>query len=502
MNILKVLLVLFSPALLSNSVVIALSSNPNNLDPFFSTDGNSQNINRILHTSLVDFNKEMKFQCDLCQTFSEKVENGRHEITFILKENIRFWNGDELTAYDVENSVKYFQDEKINSVFRNAFLEIERVEVLGKYKVKLVFKKFKLENLSNLCLLKIIKYKKNNEHSNENIIGAGPYKLKGQNPIELVPAFDKTRPDFIFKVVKDETTLALKLLNKEIDLSVASISPRKEIWLKKNNPSISYWSIPSSNYHYLGLNLEREHLKPKEIRKALSLLVPRKKLMDYKIKDSGVLAHGMFSQAFFDNYYDFPIDEYNEKAATEIFLKQGYKKNKEGYFSKNGKPFTLDWKVNNNRASYEVVEVIKRSFEEFGIKVLLTTQEWGTFNRNFKTGAYDIVMANWQGFTGPDMLNFVFHSKNVPPNGGNRGRYINPEVDKLLDIAEVETNPNRRNQTYLQVQKVINEDYPYINLWHPKVSWIGNNCISGIDLLPNGSFSPLLSVKNNCSQEN
>ena len=138
MNILKLLLVFFSPALLSHSVVIALSSNPNNLDPFFSTDGNSQNINRILHASLVDFNKEMKFQCDLCQSFSEKVENGKHEITFILKENIRFWDGDPVTAYDVENSVKYFQDEKINSIFRNAFLEIEKAEALGKYKVKLV----------------------------------------------------------------------------------------------------------------------------------------------------------------------------------------------------------------------------------------------------------------------------------------------------------------------------------------------------------------------------
>ncbi len=498
MNILKFLLVFFSPVLLSHTMVIALSSNPNNLDPFFSTDGNSQNINRILHTSLVDFNKEMKFECVLCNSFSENFENGRHEITFLLKENVRFWDGSEVTANDVENSVKYFQDEKINSIFRNPFLEIEKAEVLGKFKIKLTFKKFKLENLSNLCLLKIIKYKYGPAHLYENIIGAGPYKIIKQNPIELVPAFDKNKPDLIFKVVKDETTLALKLLNKEIDLSVASISPRKENWLKNNDLTISYWSIPSSNYYYLGLNLEKPHLKSKEIRKAISLLVPRKKLMEYKIKDSGILAHGMFSQSFSGIFYDFPIDEYDEKAATEIFLKQGYKKNKEGYFTKDGKPFTLDWKVNNNRASYEVVEVIKSSFEEFGIKVLLTTQEWGTFNRNFKNGVYDIVMANWQGFTGPDMLNFVFHSKNVPPNGGNRSHYVNPEVDRLLDLAEAETKLEQRNKIYLKVQNIINEDYPYINLWHPKVSWIGNNCISGVELLPNGSFSPLLNIKSKC----
>ena len=85
-----------------------------------------------------------------------------------------------------------------------------------------------------------------------------------------------------------------------------------------------------------------------------------------------------------------------------------------------------------------MVEIFKRSFEDFGIKVLLTQQEWGTLSRNFRHGIYDIVMANWQGFTGPDMLNFVFHSKNIPPMGGNRGHYINPKVDILLDLAEAD----------------------------------------------------------------
>lgn len=498
MKILKFLLVFCSPSLLAASVVVALSSSPNNLDPFFSTDGNSQNINRLLHVSLIDFNKEMKFECIACKTFKEQVVNGKYEILFFLKEGIKFWDGSELTATDVEKSVKYFQDEKINSIFRNAFLEIERVEVIDRYSIKLVFKKFKLENLSNLCLLKIIKYKYGPEHLKENIIGAGIYKINKPNSLELVPSFDKSKPNLVFKVVKDETTLALKLINKEIDLSVASISPRKENWLRKNDSTLSFWSIPSSNYYYLGLNLEKNHLKSAEIRKALSLLVPRKKLMDFKIRDSGVLAKGMFSMAFIDNYYDFPIDEFDPKRAKEIFLKNGYIKNQEGYFSKDGKIFTLDWKVNNNRASYEIVEIIKRSFEEFGIRVILSTQEWGTFNRNFKNGVYDIVMANWQGFTGPDMLNFTFHSKNIPPSGGNRGHYINPEVDKLLDLAESETKKDERNKVYFQVQKIINDDYPYINLWHPKVSWIANNCISALELIPNGSFSPLLDVKSKC----
>ncbi len=496
------ILILLSPSIFGATMVVALSSNPSNLDPFFSTDGNSQNINRLLHISLIDFNKEMNFQCVLCSSYKEIMKNGKYEIVFKLKEGIRFWDGQEVIADDVDKSIKYYQDEKINSIFRNAFLEIEKTEVLGRYEIKISFKKFKLENLSNLCLLKIIKYKKGSEHNFENIIGAGPYRLKNLNPITLIPSYDKSKDEFVFKVVKDETTLALKLLNKEIDLSVASISPRKEAWLRQNGPNLSYWTLPSSNYYYLGINFKRDHLKSRNIRKALSLLVPRKKLIEFKIKESGILAHGIFSPAFSGIFFPFPIDEYNPGDAEQMFLKEGYQKNKEGYFSKNGKVFSLDWKINNNRSLFEIVEVIKRSFEEFGIKVLLTTQEWGTFNRNFKNGSYDIVFANWQGFTGPDMLNFVFHSKNVPPAGGNRGYYKNLDLDKLLDLAECENNSDKRTKIYQKAEELVDFDVPYINLWHPNVSWIGKECISGIELMPNGSFTPLLEAKSNCNRNN
>ena len=35
----------------------------------------------------------------------------------------------------------------------------------------------------------------------------------------------------------------------------------------------------------------------------------------------------------------------------------------------------------------------------------------------------------------PDILRRVFHSKQTPPSGFNRGHYQNPEVDRLLDLA-------------------------------------------------------------------
>lgn len=497
------LLILISQTIHAKGLSIALSAKPTNLDPFFSTDGNSQNINRLLHTTLTDFNSKMEFECRLCESYQSALVDGRHEITFILRKNVKFWDGEEVSAKHVENSVKYFSnDPNIKSIFRFAFSKITKVEILGKYKVKLIYKKFDQENLSNLSLLKILKYKKSLDHSIGNITGAGPYSITSVGPLQLSlrPVFNKSLPDLNFKIVKDETTLALKLINGEIDLSLAEISPRKMEWLKKSQKNLKFFEIASSNYKYLSINHSRDLLKSKKIRMALSLLIPREDILKFKLKGQAILAGGMFSPAFSSLYEDLPIDKYSPASAKALIMSEGFSLNREGFFQKNGEELVIDWKTNNNLATIELVNIIKSIFEKNGIKVRLTSQEWGTFMHNFKTGNYDLILGQWMGFTGPDMLNFVFHSESIPPKGGNRGRYINKRMDELLAQAENEPSAEKRAKIYKEAQTLANSDYSYINLWHPKISWIGKKCLGNLGLMPNGSFLPLLNIKNECKK--
>jgi peptide/nickel transport system substrate-binding protein len=137
-------------------------------------------------------------------------------------------------------------------------------------------------------------------------------------------------------------------------------------------------------------------------------------------------------------------------------------------------------------------------FEKAGIKVQVTVQEWGTYMSNFKSGKFDIIMGQWIGFTGPDMLSFVFHSKNVPPRGGNRIYYNNLEFDKLIDRATEEVNPAKRNQLYNDAYKIVTNDYTYINLWHPNVIWIGSKCLKNVELEPIGSFISFPKLEKKC----
>jgi peptide/nickel transport system substrate-binding protein len=195
------------------------------------------------------------------------------------------------------------------------------------------------------------------------------------------------------------------------------MSPRKVYWLKNKTSFLKVWDMPSGNYQFIGLNHKREVFKDLKLRKALSLLIPREDLLKYKMKNTVALSNGMFSPAFAEMHTDRPIDSYNPEEARKLFSELGFVKSKEGKLVRNGKDLEFDWKVSNNKASIEVVEIIKNYFEKEGITVNMTIQEWGTFMSSFKGGKFDIVVGQWVGFTGPDMLRFVFHSTNTPPKG-------------------------------------------------------------------------------------
>ncbi|OUR93014.1 hypothetical protein A9Q84_21155 [Halobacteriovorax marinus] len=494
-----------SNAAIENKVRLAISSSPANLSPFYGTDGNSQNINRLVHLTLTDFSKKMTFYCRFCETFSERMEGAKHILSFKLKKNINFWDGSKVTAKDVYNSWKYFTDTKvIKSVFRFGLGKIKDVKIINDYNVELVYEKFDPDNLSDLALLKIVKINKKDIVANipySSIIGAGPYKYKIVDELEVtLESRDGKRPELVFKVVKDETTLALKLINKEIDLSLANISPRKYHWLKNNRPDLSFHEMEGTIFNYMGINHKNKYLKIKKIRKALSLLIPREKLLKHKLKSTATPSSSMFSKAFTKMYIGPKIDSYDPDLSEKLFKESGFSKDKKGKLVIDGKPFKLTWRVSNNKNAIEMVETIKKYFERAGIEVEVSVQEWGIYYRNIKQGKFDIMMGRWMGFTGPSMLKYVFHSESVPPKGANRGYFVNKEFDKLIDLATTETNEEKRNNYYKKALEISNEEYSYINLWHPNIIWIGRKCLQGVDVQPNGSFLPLLNLVDNCGK--
>lgn len=500
----RIILLLFSLNIYANAPIrVAISSAPSNLSPFFSTDANSQNINKLIHQSLVEMNVEMKYVCQLCESYSESVKDGKHIFNFLIKENQKYQDGSVANAQDVVNSwIRYAQDEKINSTFKGAFESIESVKALSPRQVEIIFKKFSLENLGNLNVLKVLKLKegKSDYLDVQNLQGLGEYTLNKVDPLEIqLKSRTSKRSDLIFKVVKDETTLALKLLNNEIDLSVASMGPRKVQWLQKNS-NLKIWQGPGGNYVYLSLNNASSSLKSAEMRKAIWGLVPREELLRFKLKGMGQISNGLYSPAFNDLYLGQKEEGYLGTDIDRAIRLAGWSKNAQGVFEKAGKQLELNWIVSNNKSSIEVAEYLKYCFEKNGIKINQSIQEWGTYMSSFKKGKYDILIGQWVGFSGMDMLRFIYHSENKPPKGGNRMSFFSPEFDRWIDQAVTEPVYEKRIQYFREAQKVISEKIPSLSLWHPNNIWISRQCIKNVVIPTAGNYNSFKEIINECQQ--
>lgn len=492
----KVALIIFLFAFNANTeeIRIGITSVPLNLSPFYATDANSQNINRITHLSLIDFDQNMQTTCDACLSYSEVIKPGYHAITFDLKKDLKFWNGDLVKAIDVQNSYKYFCDPDIKSNHARAFRNIKGIEIFDDYKFRIIFKEFSVENLNNLTLLKIIK-----KDSSGKILGSGNYEVASKSPlgVTLRSVGNLKRPMLHFKVVKDETTLALKIVNKELHLSLGGISPRKYMWLKKNSSNFIFDELPGTNYKYVSFNHKNEDLRKFKVRKALASLIPRREILKYKLHGTAVLSKGLFSPSFKKFYIDSQNFEYDPVKAKKLLEEEGYKKIKGSWYLEKRR-LSLDWKVSNNKSTIEIVNLFKDSIKSFGIEVNVTVQEWGTFMKNVKKGNYDMIMGQWIGFTGPDMMHFIWHSDSVPPKGANRGHYINKEFDNLVNLSTTELNEEKRIAGYKAAQRIAENDFAYLGMWHPNITWIRSECVKGVKIYPNGGFLGLRDLKLVC----
>ena len=70
----------------------------------------------------------------------------------------------------------------------------------------------------------------------------------------------------------------------------------------------------------------------------------------------------------------------------------------------------------------------------------------------------------------PDASNNIYLtmlSSFAAPNGFNMANYKNPTVDKLLNTVQTSTNGAARGRALFQVQKIMNQDLPYMSVWWP-----------------------------------
>ena len=149
----------------------------------------------------------------------------------------------------------------------------------------------------------------------------------------------------------------------------------------------------------------------------------------------------------------------------------------------------LALKTSTDETSRLLAVILQQELRQVGIALEVRSFEFASFYADVTRGAFQMYTLRWQGGNeDPDIFRYAYHSNSVPPHGANRGRYLNPALDRLLDDAAKSSDQNTRRQEYEQVQQIVARDLPAINLWYLDTVLVHNRRLENVHPSSSANF--------------
>jgi ABC-type transport system substrate-binding protein len=295
--------------------VIAFESDPETLDSLFGTDGQSERLRQLMHTSLVKKNDQFDYVGDLATKIETSPDN--LTTTFTLRSGVTFHDGKPVTSADA----KYTLDTLLNadpqkrSRKANPFFEkvdgkdvgyVESVSAPNPATLVVKLKKPWLQLLSNLVSVPIVP-QGSADAQKDKPLGSGAFKFasydKTNKIIDLeayekywdgAPALKKLR----VKVILDAGTLQAELKAGRVDLASNAISLSPDVLnALKQDPNLKVEQFPGANIVYLLFNAQSPPLNDKRVRQAIAYAIDRETIVKSLLLNQARVASSILPEA-------------------------------------------------------------------------------------------------------------------------------------------------------------------------------------------------------------
>jgi len=471
-----------------------IESSPTNLDPRVGIDGQSENIDNLIFDDLLTKGDDLNVAPGLAERW--EIPDPRTYI-FHLHQGVRFHDGRPLTSRDVKWTFDSLLQGKIRSTKAAVYKYVDHIDAPDDFTVIFHMKEADATLLWNLSdgAMGIVPYGSGYEMT-LHPVGSGPFKfVSAETDREVILGRndnywgEKAKLSRLrFAVVPDETTEALELRKGSGDMTINSLTPDTVITLARN-PNLKVQSGPGTRLAYLGFNLRDPILSKVGVRQAIAYALDRGPMIEYLWRGQARPARSILPAQSWAYNGNVPAYEHDPEKARRLLDAAGYP-------AVHGVRFHITMKTSTDPNTRLMVAVIQQQLREVGIALDVQSFEFATFFSDVQHGAFQMYGLRWIGGNeDPDIFEYAFHSSKFPPNGANRVFYLNQRIDALIDQARRETDPAVRRPLYAEVQQIIAEDLPYINLWYLDNVLVHTSRVRGIRLNPAGNFDFLRSAE-------
>ena len=208
---------------------------------------------------------------------------------------------------------------------------------------------------------------------NQHPVGAGPYRVTkwedGQSiRMEAFRDYYDGIPKIkhvLFKIVEDADARVMQLQSGELD--VAQITPKAAKKLRKD-PNYNIVQMKTADYRAISYNEANGFFKNHpELPNILSYGIDRKAIVKSVLLGEGQVAYSPLQK---NQYCDSSMEKFNYQPdkCCALLRKSGWKKNKDGYYEKNGQElaFTI-YAMENDAVRVDMAKMCAQQLQKVGV---------------------------------------------------------------------------------------------------------------------------------------
>lgn len=502
------------------TVVLGTPQEPGTLSPLLASATIDDVIGSFIVEGLVTVDGEGNYAPVLAEELPAISEDGL-VLTYKLKKDIKFNNGDAFTCADVQFTLDAILSD-LSGASTSGYSDIDKIECTDEYTAVVTLAEVYAPYLrlfsyivpraaGDLAAMDTWEY-------NRAPIGTGPWMIgewQAGDFISLVPNpnyREEGKPYLDSVIVKilpsrevglqllgtgevtalwDLTEADFPTLDKMEGVSWAGAlygSGENELLLFNLGPTDgSAPADPSASPHPI--------LGDLRVRQAIQYAIDKQLIVDTLLfgnvkVGTTVLPTGPFACPQ-------PASEYNVDKAKALLEEAGWVAGADGIREKDGVRMSLKISTTTgNQLREQTEQVLVEMLKQAGIELVIDNvpsdilfASWDSDGMR-KKGRYDILLYTTGAGTDPDSHLFSnYHSLRIPSAdnegaGNNFSRYLNPDVDTWIDDGAFNADTNVRREAYCKVAEQINKDLPRVFLYERMV-------ISGYrDVLQNFRVSP------------
>lgn len=471
------------------TLVAAISSDPEGLNPAITTSGGTHAASELMFSGLVELDADGEPTPELAESW-EITDDGA-TYTFTLRSGVTWHDGEPFTAADVKYTFEEVLLDLHSRTAASVGNNIESIEAPDDQTVVFSFAQpyaplLQQLDVTEAPILPSHIYEGTDpmeNPANQAPIGTGPFEFVSYDPGSEVRMerfddyFKEELPhldEVVLRVIADEASQLSALEAGEVDWLFGAPGPERERLI--SDPAFDTLETQinpggSNCIMTVSFNLDRPMFGDLDTRRALGHALDREQFVERVLFGAGRVAEAPISSGIgFAHADDIELPAYDTDEAEALLEEAGWVREGDGTRTaqgvtgvEDGTPLAFDFLHFPTFSQY--AELFRAQLAEVGAEVTLQPLEPPVFAETvFTERAFDTNIISYCNGADPEIgVRRMYDSDNIRPVPfTNAAGYSNPEVDALFVEAATTLDPDARGDLYGQIQEQVAEDLPYL----------------------------------------